>query len=216
MHATGRQKLLGSEDSVGLPSYLCWQAAVVSPCAICSFQPIMWENLLSKWFYCFDPIPPCILLLLTFHSLLLFLVSLVINPSLPLICPPGLLFCGWWALSHAWSFFCHQGLIDEFFLKSHESSDVMFTWQYPASYNFWVQPWRISSISGFQKMNGRQGWTLDIILCVLGLIILHLTFPQEMSSALLTSSHNCRLFSDPAGWKIALCFSSGSAWKYER
>lgn len=39
----------------------------------------------------------------------------IINPSLPLICPPGLLFCGWWALSHARNLVCHQALTDEFF-----------------------------------------------------------------------------------------------------
>lgn len=41
-------------------------------------------------------------------------------------------------------------------------SDVTFTWQCPASYNFWVQCWRINSISSFQKMNG-HGWTLDVV-----------------------------------------------------
>lgn len=33
------------------------------------------KSLLSKWFYCFDPMPPCLLLLLTLYSLLLFIVS---------------------------------------------------------------------------------------------------------------------------------------------
>lgn len=118
MPATGRPKLLGSEVSVGLPSYLCWQAAVISwvhvpsvlfnrPCEKVCFQSDF-TALISflHLFYCF------LLSILYYFSLFP-----IISPSLPLIWPPGLLFCGWWALSHAWSFFffCHQGLTDEVF-----------------------------------------------------------------------------------------------------
>lgn len=60
-------------------------------------------------------------LILCLHVFYCFLLSIlyslltIINPSLPLICPLRLLFCGWWALPHAWSFFFHWWLTDFFF-----------------------------------------------------------------------------------------------------
>lgn len=175
-------------------------------------------------------------LILFLHVFYCFLLSIlyyfslfpIFNPSLPLICPPGLLFCDWWALSHEGSFFCHGGLTDEFFseipwklrkpslmcvpveqlwhlprnflmccllqvlmctgavahldksgreLCLHVSSSLCVDQVYqmswspgsvlsPTACKYNVGEPEFESISGFQKMNGRHGWTVDVIFSV--------------------------------------------------
>lgn len=81
----------------------------------------MWERVC---FQCgFTALIPCLHVFYCFLLSILYSLFPIINPSLPLICPLGLLFCGWWALPQAWSFSFHWWLIFFFPPKSHESTE---------------------------------------------------------------------------------------------